>query len=119
MSIDWLANLDEWQSHESAPRDGTPIYVSIEGGAAGVFYWEERSSFLGKSRAGKAMPPTWIGFFIVSELYPAVTGDGHGNEVPLGDRLLGSQGLEEPFLWKPLPARPASHEPTGTDRGTD
>lgn len=106
MGIDWLSNLDEWQSSDNAPRDGTPIYVSVKDGPVGVFYWEEREEFLGTTLRGDRMPPAWVGVFITTELDPAM----YKNE-PLGDRLMGSHGLDEGFMWRPLPARPPSHGP--------
>lgn len=96
---DWLGDLDQWQSHASAPKDGTHIIVSQEGCPLGVFHWEDRAEFLLETPSGKPMPPCWVGVYFISELAPMTQGDR-----PMGNRFVAAHGLDEPFKWKPLPA---------------
>ncbi|NSY40706.1 hypothetical protein [Leisingera sp. ANG59] len=103
--IDFLAGLDDWQSHDTAPKDGTHIVVSQDGCPIGVFHWEDRPEHLLKTNSGKPMPPAWVGVYFISEFDPMKKGD-----VLLGDRMFGAHGLDEPFLWRPLPGRPKKFE---------
>lgn len=96
---DWRCDLDQWQPHTTAPKDGTHIIVSQKGSPLGVFHWEDREDFLLTSRSGKPMPPAWVGVYFISELAPMTQGG-----IPRGERFIGAHGLDEPFQWKPLPA---------------
>lgn len=93
---------DDWQTHHTAPDDGTPILVD-EAGTIGIFAWEERSEVLGLDPNGEPNPPGWVGVYITTEFRPAMQG-----RAPLPDRFIFSHSLETPFLWRPLPARRVS-----------
>ena len=94
-----VESVDQWHDHETVPLDGTPVLID-QGGVLGVYAWETRPEVLGNSFFGKPMQPTWIGFAILTELTPAISGGR-----PLGDRFLWCQGVDEPLKWRPLPAR--------------
>lgn len=103
--MDWLRlteHLNEWRDQDTAPDDGTPIIIDCQG-SLGVFAWETRPEILGVNLLGKPMPPTWVGFFILTEFTPAIK-----NRAPIPQRFVPATGLDEPFKWKPLPER---HKP--------
>lgn len=106
---------DDWQPSQTAPKDGTPILISDDAGI-GVFYWENRASQLGKSHGGKQMPPRWNGVYFVTELNPVMKNEANGSRSPCPERILSVAGLEDPFVWKPLPPQ---HQKTRSRKGAD
>lgn len=105
MLNDFLDGIDDWRDHTSAPKDGTSIVVSQAGTPIGVFHWEDRPEVLCDSPLGKTMPPSWVGVYFMSDLEPMYEGDN-----PIGNRMFFVRGLDEPFMWRPLPQRPKMHE---------
>lgn len=100
-----LCHLEGWQPHTTAPKDGTPILIDADVGLC-VAVWETREEVFGRTRSGRLMPAGWVGFIITTEFTPATMG---GRE--LADRFFLFQGLDEPFVWMPLPARELSSNP--------
>ena len=107
---DWLNVSEDWQPHQKAPKDGTPILIS-GGGTIGVFHWEDRATQLGKSRGGKLMPACWRGVYFLTYLNPVIEHKPDGPATPMEHRIIQVDGLDEPFFWKPLPAQPVETTP--------
>lgn len=100
--MDWsklVSDLDMWHDEDTAPKDGTPIFVDSLG-SLGVFAWESRPECLPLNVLGQPVPPTWIGFFIVTEWNPARKA---GEPTP--ERFISCAGLDEGFKWRVLPDR--------------
>lgn len=100
--MDWsklVGDLDMWHDEDTAPKDGTPIFVDSLG-SLGVFVWETRPECLPFNVLGQPVPPTWIGFFIVTEWNPAMKED---KTHP--DRFIQCASLDEGFKWRTLPER--------------
>lgn len=103
--MDWkkiVSDLNEWQDQETAPLDGTPVIVDCSG-SLGVFAWEDRPECLPATLNGKPMRATWVGFFIATDLNPM---EKDGAFLP--QRFMTCVGIDEPFKWRPLPARATS-----------
>lgn len=99
-----LTLTDDWQPHQTAPKDGTPVLISGSG-LIGVFYWEDRDGQLWDSHFGKTMPACWRGIHFLTDLNPMVEHKADGSTVPSEARFVQVDGLDRPFYWKPLPAQ--------------
>jgi len=96
-----------------AQKDGTPIIVNSDGNI-GIFYWGNTEGKGGQKQRNRKRKAFWRGVYIITEFNPIVSYE-NGKETALDGRFIFVEGIDGPFMRKPLP--PLGQNPVALDCG--